>query len=484
MKYTYKLLILTVFAAFAFYSCDDMDDSLNVPSKLEVQNFIWKGLNLYYLWQEDSPDLADDRFATQEQLNTFLIPYTNPLTLFNHLRVDPSIDRFSVLVDDYEYLENLFKGVAKSNGMEFTLRLKPGSDTEVFGTVNYVIPNSDAANKNLTRGMVFYAIDGQALNVNNYRDLIASTTYTLNFADYNDGAITPNGQSVELIKTELTENPIYLTKVIETNNQKIGYLMYNGFTANYDLQLNDAFGTLKTAGVTDLVLDLRYNGGGSVLTATRLASMITGQFNDQLFAKQQWNSKIQEYFEENNPSQLVNNFTNKIGNTNINSLNLYRVYVLTTGGTASASELVINGLKPYIQVIQIGTKTVGKNVGSVTLYDSPTFNKKDVNPRHKYAMQPIVIKTINKDGFGDYQNGIAPDVVLPEFAGNLGVLGNENEPLLSAALGLITNDAKFTPQTNKKWSKEFKFSKSLLKFGNDMYIDNSNLKGFENINLK
>ncbi|RYD93658.1 MAG: hypothetical protein EOP50_10775 [Sphingobacteriales bacterium] len=117
-KYTYKLLLLTVFAALTFYSCDDMDDSLNVPTKLEVQNFIWKGLNLYYLWQEDSPDLADDRFATQEQLNTFLTPYTNPLTLFNHLRVDPSIDRFSVLVDDYVYLENLFQGVAKSNGME------------------------------------------------------------------------------------------------------------------------------------------------------------------------------------------------------------------------------------------------------------------------------------------------------------------------------------------------------------------------------
>ncbi|MDD3003893.1 S41 family peptidase [Flavobacterium sp.] len=482
MKYTFKLLLLTVFGALTFYSCDDNDDSLAVPRNLEVQNFIWKGLNLYYLWQEDSPDLADDRFATQEQLNAFLTPYTDPLTLFNHLRVDPAIDRFSVLVDDYVYLENLFQGVAKSNGMEFTLRLKPGSETEVFGAVNYIIPNSDAANKNLTRGMLFYAIDNQPLTINNYRDLIASNTYTLNLANYDDGAITPNGQSVELTKTELTENPIFLTKVIETNNQKVGYLMYNGFTANYDLELNDAFGTLKAAGVTDLVLDLRYNGGGSVLTATRLASMITGQFNEQLFAKQQWNSKIQAYFEENNPSQLVNNFTNKIGNTEINSLNLSKVYILTTGGTASASELVINGLKPYIQVIQIGTKTIGKNVGSVTLYDSPTFNKQNVNPRHKYAMQPIVIKTINKDGFGDYQNGIVPDINLPENAGNLGVLGNENEPLLNTALGLITGDAKFAPQTNRVGSKEFKNSKSLIRFGNEMYIDNSNLQGLKKLN--
>lgn len=472
MKNSYKLLIVAVLALLTLHSCDDMDDSLNVPKNLEVQNFIWKGLNLYYLWQEDSPDLADERFANQGQLNAFLSNYNNPFDLFDHLRVDKSIDRFSVLVEDYLYLENLFQGVTKNNGMDFTLRYKPGSQTEVYGVANYIIPNSDAAAKNVSRGMIFYGINGQALNVDNYRALISTDSYTLNLADFDGGAITPNGQSIELVKTELTENPVFLTKVIQNGGQKVGYLMYNGFTANYDLELNQAFATFKNENVTDLVLDLRYNGGGSVLTATRLASMITGQFNGQLFAKQQWNSKVQTYFEENSPSQLVNNFTNSIGNTTINSLNLNRVYILTTGGTASASELVINGLKPYVNVIQIGTKTIGKNVGSITLYDSPTFNKKDVNPRHTYAMQPIVIKTINKDGFGDYQDGLVPTVEQPENPGNLGVLGNENEPLLNTALGLINGNARFFPQDDKKFGKEFKNSKSLHRFGNDMYINN------------
>ncbi len=461
-----------ILAALTMYSCDDMDDSLNVPRELEVQNFIWKGLNLYYLWQEDSPDLADNRFANQAQLNVFLSNYNNPFTLFNELKVNPSIDRFSVLVEDYVYLENLFQGVTKNNGMEFSLRFKPGSQTELYGIANYIIPNSDASTKNVTRGTIFYAIDGQSLTADNYRTLLSSNSYIINLADFDDGAITPNGQSVELVKMELTENPVFLTKVIQTDNEKVGYIMYNGFTANYDLELNQAFGTLKNEGVTDLVLDLRYNGGGSVLTATRLASMITGQFNGQLFAKQQWNSKIQSYFEENNPSQLTNNFMNSIGNTTINSLNLTRVYILTTGGTASASELVINGLKPYINVIQIGTKTIGKNVGSVTLYDSPTFNKKDVNPRHTYAMQPIVIKTINKDGFGEYQDGLIPTVEQAENPSNLGVLGNESEPLLSTALGLITGSGRFVPQGNLQYGKEFKTSKSILRFGNEMYINN------------
>ncbi|WP_396179776.1 S41 family peptidase [Flavobacterium sp.] len=472
MKSVSKSIFIIILVFFTLYGCEKNDDSLNVPAELEVQNFIWKGLNLYYLWQDDVPDLADDRFVNQGELNTYLSNFNDPFALFNNLRVDPSIDRFSVLVEDYVFLENLFQGVTKNNGMEFTLRFKPGSQTDIYGVVNYVIPNSDAEAKNITRGMIFYAIDGQTLTVDNYRNLIAANSYTINLANFDNGAITPNGTSILLTKTELTENPVFLTKVIQTSNQKVGYLMYNGFTANYDLQLNQAFGTLKSEGVTDLVLDLRYNGGGSVLTATRLASMITGQFTGQLFAKQQWNSKIQTYFEENNPAQLVNNFTNTINNTAINDLNLTRIYILTTGGTASASELVINGLKPYIEVIQIGTKTTGKNVGSITLYDSPSFNKENVNKNHKYAMQPIVIKTINKDGFGDYQNGILPTTELAENPGNMGVLGNENEPFLSTALGLINGNARTFQHDSRRFGNEFKNSKALQSFGNEMYILN------------
>jgi hypothetical protein len=457
------------------YSCEDNDDTLGVPSNLEVQNFIWKGLNLYYLWQEDVVDLADDRFETQNQLNDYLTNYTDPFDLFNALKVPPTLDRFSILVADYAVLENLFQGITKNNGMEFSLRLQPGSETEVYGVVNYVIPNSDAAAKSVVRGMLFYAINDQALDIDNFRTLLAPDSYTLNLADFDSGTITPNGQSIALTKTELTENPIFLAKVIQTNNKKVGYLMYNAFTANYDLQLNQAFGTLKSESVTDLVLDLRYNSGGSVQTATRLASMITGQFNGQLFAQQQWNSKIQSFFEENNPSQLVNNFTNNIESTPVNSLNLSRVYILTTGATASASELVINGLKPYVTVIQIGTKTIGKNVGSVTLYDSPTFSKENRNSRHKFAMQPIVIKTINKDGFGEYQDGLIPTHVQPENPGNMGVLGSENEPYLSIALGLINGDGRYILQDENQFGKELQNSKSLQRFGNDMYINNDDL---------
>lgn len=490
MKKSYKALILLLLTAFSFQSCEDMDDTLGVPNKLEINNFIWKGLNLYYLWQADVPDLADNRFANQGELNSFLDGY-NAEVLFQDLLYKPvsqfpvpaAIDRFSVLVDDYTYLENLFQGITKNNGVEFGLRRKESNPSEVYGWVKYIISGSDAENKNIQRGSIFYAVNGTQLTDTNYRSLLAGENYTLNLADYDDGNITPNGQSVALTKTQLTENPVLEADVINVGEKKVAYLAYNGFTANFDQQLNSAFGSFVADGATELVLDLRYNSGGSVQTATYLASMITGQFTGQLFAKQQWNNKIQSYYEENNPDRLVNNFTNTLGNIPINSLNLSKIYILTSAETASASELVINGLKPYINVIQIGDVTTGKNVGSVTLYDSPDFSRNNRNRKHKYAMQPLVIKTINKDGFGDYQDGLSPTILLKEDVGNLSQLGNPAEPLLSTALGLITNNARMMKQNPNNTAKDFKDSKSMRPFATDMYIDlpqelSGLLKGF------
>lgn len=456
---------------FVLQACDDSDD-LSVPSNLEIQDFVWKGMNLFYLWQPDVPDLDDNRFSSQDQLNDFLRDYPNPVALFQHLRVDPSIDRFSAIYSDYRVLEGVLSGTTRNNGVDFVLKLRPGSTTEVFGFVRYILPNSDASTKDIQRGDLFYAVNGTPLNTTNYQELLSSDFYTLNLADYSDGAISPNGQSVSLTKTEYSENPVLITNVHQSGAHNIGYLMYNGFYSGYENQLNQAFATLQSQNVTDLVLDLRYNSGGSVATATRLASMITGQFTGQVFAKEQWNPKLQAYYQEDNPQTLINSFTSTLGNgSGINHLNLNRVYVLTTKSTASASELVINGLTPYIEVIQIGEATTGKNVGSVTLYDSADFTASNRNPDHKYAMQPIVLKIVNKDGFGDYLQGLTPTYYLPENLGNLGTLGDPNESLFSTAIGMITNSAHKMRQAPTTEFTHFKDAKSLNGIQNQMFVD-------------
>ncbi|MEK8179645.1 S41 family peptidase [Flavobacterium buctense] len=463
-----KNLMKSVLLLFLFVlplGCEDMDDNA-VPNNLGVKDFVWKGMNLYYLWQGEVPDLDDDRFANQSELNAFLTDFENPESLFNALRIDNSIDRFSVIYSDYDVLEGVLSGNTLNNGMDFGLRYKSGSQTDLYGWVRYIIPNSDASTKPIERGDIFYAINGTPLTIDNYKTLLANETYTINLAEFDGGNITPNGQSVSLTKTALAENPILLSTVLQQGTHNIGYLMYNGFYSNYESQLNAVFGNFQTQNVTDLVLDLRYNSGGSVNTATKLASMITGQFTGQIFAKQQWNAKAQAYFEANNPESLTNKFVGSL-----NSLNLSKVYILTSKSSASASELVINCLKPYIDVVQIGDITTGKNVGSITLYDSPTFGNQDVNPSHKYAMQPIVLKIVDKNGFGDYTSGIAPTTLVPENLANLGVLGSVDEPLLSVAINQIIASGKRVPQLPSVIERDFTDAKTINPLRSEMYLE-------------
>ena len=464
-----KKIVISLLLLFLFvipFGCEDMDDNA-VPTSLEIKDFVWKGMNLYYLWQADVSDLADNRFANQSQLNAFLEPFATPTALFNALRVPSPTDRFSVIYSDYTVLEGVLSGNTLNNGVDYGLRYKAGSTTDIYGWVRYIIPNSDASAKAIYRGNIFYAINGTPLTIDNYKTLLANDTYTVNFADYNGGAITPNGLSLSLTKTNLAENPILLNTVITQGTHNIGYLMYNGFYASYDSQLNTAFGSFVSQNVTRLVLDLRYNSGGSIATATKLASMITGQFTGQVFSKEQWNAKAQAYFLANNPGSLENKFV-----SGLNGLHLNKVYILTTKATASASELVVNCLKPYIEVVQIGDLTTGKNVGSITLYDSPTFAKTNVNPHHKYAMQPIVLKIVNKDGFGEYTAGIAPTTLLPENLSNLGVLGNVDEPLLNATINQIIASGKMLPQVPSIIERDFTDAKSIDPLRSEMYRDN------------
>jgi C-terminal processing protease CtpA/Prc len=311
--------------------------------------------------------------------------------------------------------------------------------------------------------------------VNNYRTLLGSSNYTIDLATYNDNGtpeteddfIEPTNQSINLTKSPYTENPIFIKQVLQVANQNVGYLMYNGFTRDFDSQLNDAFNYFQSQNIQNLVLDLRYNSGGSVNTAILLSSMITGQFTGQTFATQQWNSEIQAQL---NPSDLIYKFTDNDEGTPLNSLSLLKVYILTTKSTASASELVINCLNPYINVVQIGNTTTGKYQASITLYDSPDFSRNDVNPIHTYAMQPLVLKTLNVVGNTDYIDGLTPTFPAKENYGNLGILGNPDETLLAIALQHIIDNGRISLQPYSSLelvgdSKDFTLTK------NRMYID-------------
>ena len=430
-----KFYISILAGLLLFPGCfEDFDDIpvSNLEINLEIQNFIYRGLNYFYLYKADTPELANDAFLSNEDRNSFLESYESPEALFEYLKSDQ--DRFSFLTDDYVSLENRLSGVTLNNGMEFGLVFYPDGSGKVFGYVRYVLPNSSAANNALQRGYIFNTIDGQQLDEFNYNDLLAPDTYSIGLATFDGVTITPTGTSIELTKSQITENPIHIATTLTIEGQKVGYLMYNAFTRDFDPELNAVFAEFKNQGVEHLIVDLRYNGGGSVETAVDLSSMITGQFNSQVFYTEQWNQDRQAQYAS--PGL----FNSEISNGDlINSLNLDQVYIITSSRSASASELVINGLAPYITVTQVGDTTTGKFQASFLLYDAPApnFNRSQANLNHTYAMLPLVFKTANAAGNTDYVDGLIPDIEQKENYANLGQLGTITEPLLAETLNQI-----------------------------------------------
>lgn len=477
MKTLKHLFIATLCFSFLTSCFDDMDD--NLSSSLDIKDFVWQGMNAVYLYKSEKPDLANNRFTSDQEYRDYLESFGGPEELFENLIYErQAIDRFSWITDDYIALEQQFNGTTTSNGMEFSLYYAPNSTNDIIGVVRLVLPNSEASNAGLKRGDIFYAVNETSLTENNYLSLLQNQSYNLSLAIYNDNgtpeddtddSIEPTDESVSISKVPYTENPVYLTEVFEVNGENVGYIMYNGFTSDFNSQLNNAFGELQSASVQHLVLDLRYNPGGSVNSATLLGSMVTGGLNGEIFAKQEYNEDIMSQI--SNPENLLYRFTSSFNGNSINSLNLDQLYVITTDRTASASEMIINSLKAYIDVVQVGVNTVGKSQASITIYDSPDFTREGVNPTHTYAMQPLVAITKNVNDQVVPHDGLVPDINIVEDYKNLGVLGNQNEPMLALALANIAGTGRFSPHQNLKRLKPVADSNDFIKFEEDMQID-------------
>ncbi len=447
-------------------STEDPVEEVKAIADYPVQNFMWKAMNAYYFWQADVADLDDSKADVEADYAEFLSTEADPADFFykicnKHWKVvgdNDAIDRFSFLNENYKDLVRGFSGVSKSNGVEFGLSLygEEGSK-DVFGFVRYIVADSDASGKDIKRGDIFIGVNGTSLNLDNYVELLFGDldTYTLSFAAIQNNTITPNGRELSLTKQEgLVENPILFSTVFEQNGDKIGYLVYNSFVADFDEQLNDVFGDFKAAGINELILDFRYNSGGRVSSAVQIASSVYGTKTDELLLKSRYNTKImlesKEGFGETNFTS-----TTLENNTPLNALDLQRVYVIASASSASASELVMNGLEPYMNVVHIGTKTVGKNEFSVTFVDDDENNyfynserESHINPNNQWGIQPLLGRTENADGFSDYTGGLVPDHELREDVANLGALGDPTEPLLALTLSVIagaTGKSNFVP---------------------------------------
>lgn len=425
MKIRFLFIVLL---SLTMLSChDDFDDVVKPSETIDIQDFVWRAMNDMYLYKADSPDLANDRFSTQDEFKDYLSSYNSPENLFEDLLATQ--DRFSIIVSDYTALENSLSGVNQTTGARVSYIQKSGSN-QVYGFIRYVLPSSSADEKGLERGMIFNKINDEALTIDsNFFELTYGNSYTIQLAQFVDDELVSIDQSVTLEKRVIQENPVHYSEVLNFDTAKIGYLVYNNFRGDFDSELNAVFQNFNTHNIDELIIDLRYNSGGSVESCKDLASMITGQFTNQVFARQLYNSN----FDSN---ELFFD-TNIRSGESINSLGLSKVYILTSHRSASASELLINSLSAYIDVVQIGETTVGKFEASRTLYDSPNYSKSNINIGHTYALQPLISKLENANGKGDYAEGLVPQFQITEDFQNAKAFGDTSESLLSKALNII-----------------------------------------------
>lgn len=414
-----------------------------------VNGWIYDNMSVYYLWNDKLSKSPNYSLNPEDFFESILYKYNKTS--------NPDGDRFSWIQEDYTELLGNLSGVASHEiGFEYILVGTDATLKQYYALVLYAMHGTDAELKGINRGRFITKINEQNITADNYKNLFGGTgTKKLSMADfvYNETEkryiLQSSGDVTINMHNYFAENPIYLDTIYTVANNKIGYLVYNFFARdngdksnNYDKELISKLSNFKSKGVNEMVLDLRYNSGGAVSSAIALASaLVKNRSTKNVLTTSQYNSILHNaLIKEEGANYNKDYFIDKIIGTTvaIPEMNLPRLYVLTSGWTASASEFIINGLKPYMDVILIGETTYGKNVGSITIYE-------DDDPKNKWGMQPIVVKFANSLGFSDFTAGFTPDYEIDEFENlYLYSFGDTNDPLLGKALSLITGQTSFT----------------------------------------
>jgi len=392
--------------------------------------FIYQVMHDSYLWANDVPELdySANEYNSSEKMLTAL---------------KSNNDKFSFIIDA-KTMQSFFEE-GKNDDFGMGLALIPFDETSYVLVIRFVYPNSPADKVGVKRSNIIKLIEGEPITKENLDEIIkiVENQRTVNFTFLKPDKSTFN-QSIT--KEKYSIETVLYHKVLSNsdNSKKIGYMVFQDFINNAKEDIDTVFSTFKKANVNELILDLRYNGGGVVSIANHLASLIGGSnVSQNIFNQIKFNDKYSKY-----------NKTSYFEDFNKDALNLNRIFVITTSQTCSSSELVISSLRASannVNVIQIGDTTCGKPYGYA---GAGTFCDK--------ALFSINIESQNGDGIGNYAKGFTPTCKAED--NYLKVFGDINENSLTQALNYIST-GKCTTSTTKQQKVQQKSDLQLPKNG-------------------
>lgn len=386
----HKLIIIG--SLLLFIAGCEKDEPL--PStEIQARDQFYELMNDWYLWYDKMPDVDKEQYDTPEEL-------------LEAMRYLPK-DVFSYITSWQEFESRMLEGKYIGHGFSW------GFDDNGDARIIFIFEDSPLFEEGVSRGWIISKVNGTAITTINGSTIFGDKTIgyenTIEFITLADSTV-----SITTAKKEIQKNSVLYYDTLHVNGTVTAHMVFQEFMQPSIEEFTEVFNYFSTTGVTEMILDLRYNPGGLTNVATLLASLITGEnTNGEVFTKYIYNNKKSD----ENSSVFFEQQTN--------SLNLNRVIILTTGGTASASEALINGLEPHIDVVTIGDVTYGKPVGmKVFLYQD-------------YVFLPIIFRIANSNDESDYYDGIQPDAFCDDDYTR--TFDNREEAYLKEAIFYLEN---------------------------------------------